>query len=100
MGIRVILDKNCPKAISFPLFYVPSDHSVECRHLGLVWSRGKTIQLFELYNSTLGMPSEKVDIRVILDKNWLKTVIFYHFTLFLTSVPAVDIWVHFRVKLN
>jgi len=76
------LAENC----DFSRFYLVSSLCAEWRHFGPLSSQAKMIQLFELYNSSLGMFREKVGIRVILGKNWPKTVIFHHFTLFLGSM--------------
>ena len=83
VGIRVILGKNWPKTVIFHHFTLFLGSMTQCRHFSPLSSQAKPIQLFELYNSSLWMPGGKVGIRVILGKNWPKTVTFHHFILFL-----------------
>ena len=59
VGIRVILGKNWPKTVIFHHFTLFLGSMTQCRHLDPLSSQAKPIQLFELYNSSLGMSSEK-----------------------------------------
>ena len=53
--IRRKLAENC----DFSRFYLVSSLCAEWRHFGPLSNQAKTIQLFELYNFSLRIPSEK-----------------------------------------